>query len=245
MQTSQEVKNLMSALAKAQAAFPDIPKDKEVQAGQRKYRYSDLATILSKTRKPLTENGIAVTMGTEVKDGAFILTCRVCHSTGEWIEATYPMPKDQGSQVIGSAMTYGRRYLISALLNICADDDTDGEEAKDVPHGNGKPAPEAPKTIPGFGKQPKPKEEAKPPANPHDGLANVTVHGIQAAKINGIDVSVLKTSGGDFIVDIRKATAKDILRTAKNAEDSKTSVVIDYLHMESGNNVVKTLRMEG
>lgn len=243
MQTSQEVKNLMAALVKAQAKFPAIPKDKEVQAGARRYRYSDLSTIIDKTRAPLTDAGLAVTMGTEVKDGVFLLTCRISHSTGEWMESQYPMPKDQGSQVIGAAMTYGRRYLLSALLNICADDDTDGEEAKDAPHGDSKSFTTDPRQEAKDKKKLDPKPDL---TKPGAGLASVTVKSIQPIKISGVEASMLKTSGGDFIVDPRKATAKDILTLAQKASISGNLVVLDYVTSEkTGNNLVNMLRMEG
>jgi hypothetical protein len=247
MQTSPELKNLTAALVKAQAAFPAIPKDKEVQAGARRYRYSDLATIVDKTRKPLTDAGLAITMGTEMKDGNFLLTCRLSHSTGEWMESQYPMPKDQGSQVIGAAMTYGRRYLLSAILNICADDDTDGEEAKDVPHGNGKSFTTDPRQAAKDAKKEAAKTELKPDATkPNAGLASVNVKSIQPIKISGVEASMLKTSGGDFIVDPRKPTSKDILMMAQKASMSGALVVIDFVTSEAtGNNLVSMLRMEG
>jgi len=58
------------------------------------------------------------------------------HTSGEWIEdtATCPLPK-QDPQGFGSALTYLRRYSLSAICGLYADDD-DGDRASNNVQNN-------------------------------------------------------------------------------------------------------------
>ena len=57
------------------------------------------------------------------------MTTRIYHSDG-WVEKFGPLQIFSGStpQQAGSAITYGRRYALSAALGIAADEDNDGAE---------------------------------------------------------------------------------------------------------------------
>jgi hypothetical protein len=50
------------------------------------------------------------------------------HSSGEWImqEGIVLKMDKQTAQGAGSAITYGRRYMLSAMLGIASEDDDDG-----------------------------------------------------------------------------------------------------------------------
>ena len=59
------------------------------------------------------------------------------HESGQWLASECRMPYDNtGSkntvQSMGSAITYARRYSLSALVGVVADDDDDGKV-----HGGG------------------------------------------------------------------------------------------------------------
>jgi hypothetical protein len=59
-----------------------------------------------------------------------VLVTRLIHSSsGQWIEAVYPLkPQKEDPQGYGSALTYARRYSLSALVGVIVDDD-DGNAA--------------------------------------------------------------------------------------------------------------------
>ncbi len=57
------------------------------------------------------------------------LTTRLMHLSGEWVESAMPLPHVGKPQELGSVMTYFRRYQLSAIVGITADDDDDGNEA--------------------------------------------------------------------------------------------------------------------
>lgn len=55
-------------------------------------------------------------------------------------------PEGIDPQKAGSAITYGRRYQLSALLNISAEDDDDGNTAREIPPDTNKTTPKTENT---------------------------------------------------------------------------------------------------
>jgi hypothetical protein len=177
MKTSEKTGELVKALAKAQAKFPLIPKDKQVQAGARKYNYAELSTVIDLTKPVLLENGLVLTHGME-SNGHAALTCRISHISGEWMESAYPLPATTNSQEIGSAITYGRRYTLCAMLGIATEDDDDGAQTTQpktqAAAGPAKPYVLKPKSAPA----PQPVEsDDRVPASVTDGQAPEAVDG--------------------------------------------------------------------
>jgi hypothetical protein len=72
---------------------------------------------------------------------------RLIHTSGEWLASVVPVPVAKGdAHGLGSALSYGRRYGISALLALSTDEDDDGNAAAKAPPAKSqtKPAPAAP-----------------------------------------------------------------------------------------------------
>lgn len=95
-----------------------------------KNRYADLSSVIDAVKPALNHVQIVfVQMPEESESGIVRLTTRLIHASGEWIETTSscPMPKND-PQGYGSALTYLRRYSLSAICGLYADDD-DGEMA--------------------------------------------------------------------------------------------------------------------
>ena len=134
MKTSEKIDALAAALAKAQSEIKPPTKDKTVEmalkSGRKvKYSYADLSTVLEAVRGPLTKNGLTLSHATDAENGTFKLSARLMHASGQWIEATYPLPTGASPQDMGSAITYARRYTACALIGIATEDDEDGEVA--------------------------------------------------------------------------------------------------------------------
>lgn len=130
MKTSDQINELATALAKAQGEFPDIPKDKTAKVkGESKsgkayeytYKYTDLATIIKCTRPALAKNGLSVI---QLLTENSIFT-RLAHSSGQFIEGSFPLAMSRDMQDVGSDSTYIRRYCLSAILGIATEDDDD------------------------------------------------------------------------------------------------------------------------
>lgn len=129
MKTSESTSSIASALAKAQAEIKTAIKD--ATNPHFKSRYADLVAIVESCRPALSKNGIAVIQGGEKKEGSWVLTTRLAHSSGEWYECDFPLlARDNSAQAMGSATTYAKRYALAAMVGVVADDeDDDGEGA--------------------------------------------------------------------------------------------------------------------
>jgi hypothetical protein len=127
---SETIALLAPALAAAQAEFSPIAKDREnPHYGN---RYATLDAIMDMVRPVLTRHGLTVLHDTdmlhEVK--TVEVTTALLHKSGEWVGCAVAMPIEKlTAQGVGSAITYGRRYGLGALLGITADEDDDGNAA--------------------------------------------------------------------------------------------------------------------
>lgn len=128
MLTSPTVTALFAALAKAQAAMKPAEFDKVNPAF--KSKYASHASITHAALPALNANGIAVIQGCSADGQKVEITTLLAHASGEWISSTLTVNATQGTpQGIGSAITYGKRYALSAMVGVVADDDDDGEKA--------------------------------------------------------------------------------------------------------------------
>ncbi len=131
MKCSEQINELAAALAKAQGEIEPAPKDKINP--HFKSRYADLASIMDACRGPLAKHGLALIQPVSLNSpaGTVRVTTRLLHASGQWIEDELEMiPKDMSPQAMGSVITYGRRYGVSAMLAIVSDDDDDGNAAQ-------------------------------------------------------------------------------------------------------------------
>jgi len=134
MNSSPELNELATALAKAQAVMTGALKDSANPFF--KSKYADLESVWAACRKALTDNGLSVVQfGWHVvtpaePKGAPVLCTRLLHSSGQWIEGNFPIrAKDDSPQAEGSGITYARRYGLAAMVGVYQTDD-DAEAAQ-------------------------------------------------------------------------------------------------------------------
>ena len=149
---------LATALAKASADFPDIKKDAKVSiptkaGGQFEFKYATLGAIYKAVRPALSENGLSIV---HLVDGPALVTV-LQHSSGESISSTIPIGQPREWKEYGSALTYAKRYAVSGLLGVAADDDTDASMLDDS--GPSEPVEPARRRRP-------PQQRAERPAAP-------------------------------------------------------------------------------
>jgi len=130
-ETKKEQQSLFKSLAAFQQEVPVIHKETKGYG----YSYADLPTIFDKINPLLQKHNLGFTqpiMGNCVKTIVF-------HTeTGETIESLTEIPQGvqlkgmNDFQVLGSAITYIRRYALSSILGLVTDKDTDaaGEQTK-------------------------------------------------------------------------------------------------------------------
>ena len=125
---SEQINELASALAKAQAEMK--PAKKEAQNPFFKSRYASLQSIWDQVRDPLTKHGLSVVNALRIDQDHQTLTTTLLHSSGQWLASEARInPVKQDPQSIGSAITYYKRYQLAALTGMVTDEDDDGEHA--------------------------------------------------------------------------------------------------------------------
>ena len=132
MEKSESIKELATALSKFQAQVPKIDLDREVEVttragGKYKFKYATFSNILDKIRTPMSDNGLSFTQIVN-EDGS--VTTLLMHNSGEWISSRLLITGEKSPQGIGSVITYTKRYSLSSILGICADDDDDANAAQ-------------------------------------------------------------------------------------------------------------------
>jgi hypothetical protein len=150
---SATIGKLAEALAKAQAEMEGAAKDSTNPHFRSKY--ADLASVRDACR-PLAKYGIAHLQPTRADGPHVTVTTVLIHASGEWISEDLTLTAGQNTpQAVGSAITYGRRYGLAAMVGIAPEDD-DGEAAEPrnatalgVPAPPSKPAPAKPPKSPG------------------------------------------------------------------------------------------------
>lgn len=130
MQHSESIKELAAALLKAQQSFETATKGADNPFF--KSKYADLPEVWRVAKGPLGANGLAIVQSPESDvNGAIEIETMLVHApSGEWIKSRLRMkPVKDDPQGVGSCITYARRYALSALIGIVADEDDDGNAA--------------------------------------------------------------------------------------------------------------------
>lgn len=130
---SRSTKTIAAALARAQAAFGSLRPTGEAQVedeGGRSYRYATLAAILQTVVPALAEHGIAVVQAPAFNGSFVAVTTELVHSSGQWFRSTLHLQPRRGDpQSVGSAITYGRRYGLLAMVGLAPDEAEDDDGA--------------------------------------------------------------------------------------------------------------------
>lgn len=129
--SSPEITELAEAMILVQQTLSPALKDAENTFTNS--RYATLHSVMSACRDALLKHGIWLTQyPVSVESNQLGLVTKIVHAeTGQWQASllTMPLPKND-PQGYGSAMTYARRYGLSALIGIVTESDDDGELAK-------------------------------------------------------------------------------------------------------------------
>jgi hypothetical protein len=139
---NQSHATLAAALAAFQAELPKLTKDEKAKvkgetrdgrAYDRSYGYADLAQVVETVLPVLGKHGLSVTAKNTFTSDGYMLKVTLLHESGESDTGDWPLPdpRRSGPQDIGSAMTYGRRYLTLALSGAYpGGEDDDGAKAQ-------------------------------------------------------------------------------------------------------------------
>ena len=128
------MKDIYSALIKAQSQFPTVEKNTVVKAGKFNFKFASYSAICEAIRKPLGDNNLAFihcrTSGEDVN--ADRLETVLIHESGESITTSQPVPIIPDAQQYGAWLTYMRRYQLSALLGLATDEDVEAPAMSEI-----------------------------------------------------------------------------------------------------------------
>jgi hypothetical protein len=149
LDSSPTIDQLLPALLEVQKAIG--PARKTAVNPHLKSRYADLAEIWDCCSGPLHEHGFVVLFPLAGHD----LSCLLAHASGQWLRSWIAIPATSRlkggdgplpltPQEFGSALTYYRRYLLSALLAITTEDDDGHTASRRGRETNGHARPQRP-----------------------------------------------------------------------------------------------------
>lgn len=201
MNKSETIANLAAALVKAQGKIEGATKDKTNPHFRSKY--ADLSSVVDAIKGPATENGLAYTQLLHDADNSAKVETIIIHSSGEWLSCgiiSVPVSKND-AQGYGSALTYARRYSLSAAFGVAPEDD-DGNAAS-------KAAPPRPATA---------ENVARANVTPTNGLRE-QLEPEQLRRVNGVASEVI-----DCMEAGQVTTAFDVIEEAKFDTDEKAAL---------------------
>jgi|GEM_PF-2754789 len=132
MEQSINISSLAQALCRFQDKCHTIEFDSTVKVAtgngrQYSFKYASYPKIIAAIRPLLSENGLSFSQLAEA-DGS--VTTLLMHESGEYLKSSLLIPvPDKDPQKMGSAISYARRYALSAILGLATDEDEDGNVA--------------------------------------------------------------------------------------------------------------------
>lgn len=153
MNKSESISKLAPALVKATAQIKAVKMDAENP--YYKSKYATLGALIDVAKPAMQEHGLTAPAFIISLPGMVGIEQWIIHESGEYIsdKIMLPLPEENKrsvAQEMGATVSYLRRYALSALLGMYADEDGDGEPSRS---GTATAKPETSK--------PQPKKEYK------------------------------------------------------------------------------------
>ncbi|HAB9647324.1 ERF family protein [Listeria monocytogenes] len=136
MKTSESIIEISKALSKFQEQAEQPAKSADNPFF--KSKYVPLESVISAVKKHASKLGLSYIQIPLTEENKVGVKTILMHASGEFVEFDpFMLPLDKNTaQGAGSALTYARRYTLSAAFGIASDEDDDGNSAS----GNTKPS---------------------------------------------------------------------------------------------------------
>lgn len=133
--------NLASALAAFQAELPRVAKGATGQVpGKKTYKYADLSDLSATVLPLLGKHGLSwMAMPTMTGEGMLVLHYELLHTSGDSRTGDFPL-HGSDNWSISSSLTYARRFCLSAVTGVAADEDDDGAAGNESGPAQARPA---------------------------------------------------------------------------------------------------------
>jgi hypothetical protein len=128
MEMSENIKELATALAKAQGKIDNVEKSKQAH----NYKYADLGSCIEAIKQHFAEQELSVIQAIDEENGQKMLVTMILHSSGQWMRSKFSiesvvMKMCNSLQNLGAGITYARRYALCAMVNL-AQEDSDAQD---------------------------------------------------------------------------------------------------------------------
>lgn len=128
MNKSNTIKELSSALAKAQAEVKNPHFD--AMNPHFKSKFASLGAVREVVIPAFTKHGLSISQWPVSNDGHAGCVTHLAHSSGEWIEETFLIPVDKhNAHGYASAVTYSKRIAMQSVAGVVGDEDDDANAA--------------------------------------------------------------------------------------------------------------------
>lgn len=122
MNKSENIEELAGALALAWAEAENASKN--AKNPHFRSAYADLAEVINTVRPVLAKHGISFLQAPRFENGLVTVETMLMHKSGQWMSSEVSAPATKGdAQGVGAAITYCRRYGLSAMCGIAQEDD--------------------------------------------------------------------------------------------------------------------------
>jgi hypothetical protein len=184
-------------------------------------KYADLSDITSIVNPVLAKNGLTVL---QVPVGDEQLMTMLLHGSGQYIRSTANLHcmdsvirrgKDGNDvrgvkpQDYGSALTYQRRYALSAILNLCIDDDDDGNRAQNAFRKQNTFASPTEPVVPENAFDPKPNQQTAEPQKPVEKLTQEAIENYSTVIDGATEQTIVKIEQEISQHGVKQSLAKD------------------------------------
>lgn len=133
---SDDTRNIYERIEAARPNFGAVVRRTPGQVGTRAYQYADLDDVCDAVEAALLAEGVGVFPFVKAADVyrenvacEVVTALRVLNNPRDEHVSSIPVPLDLSPQQVGSAITYFRRYGLTAALNLRTEPDDDGGAA--------------------------------------------------------------------------------------------------------------------
>ena len=164
---SQSIGNLAAALAAAQAEMKPAKETANNPAFRSKY--ADLTSCFEACNAVLPKHKLSISqVMVAAPEGYVSVQTLLLHESGEWLSSVCTLKADgnrgvNAAQAAGSAITYARRYGLTAIVGLATDDDDGNAAGAPVQPQQRRqaPAPAPRQAAPAPAPAPQPKQEGE------------------------------------------------------------------------------------
>lgn len=117
-------KLINTAMENIKNELGSVTKTKTANAGKFSYNYADLNSHLEAVESILKKHGCTLRQPVKCVQGTNVVVSEIVHTeSNQSVYSSVGLPEFEDMQKLGAAITYARRYTLSGLLSMKAEDD--------------------------------------------------------------------------------------------------------------------------